>query len=470
MTDELLGKPIGGWEIHHFLGSGKSAIVFQATREEKIAALKVFDPELIERFGRNVQLARIDRELQLRGKPHPNLVSVLDGGECPASGHLFVAMQFADAPNLAEVTKVVPRDRIGSIVSQVAQAAKYLEDLGLAHRDIKPSNIVVSRDFQHATLLDLGVLRPFGDPHLTDAEARAFIGTLRYSSPEFLFRSEKDTVDGWRAITFYQLGAVLHDLITGHPLFQNFSDPYARLVEAVRSETPTIESGSVSPELVLLAKNCLVKEPSLRLQLVRWEAFDLPQASAATATAAKERIRQRRTRAQALAAPAPERETEQEARARKRILDSIRAKLDANIRFECAGSNLFPPLEIHEVQLVESEQAMIATTLAASSDFDLHLPVHLWVRVTLLDVNSQAITIDHLAAVSRRQLTLETTSGRSWVPVFSGVPEDNLIRSRLANLLYLVLDKAQQVSQPDDIGDVAWIEVDRLEIEGHANE
>jgi serine/threonine protein kinase len=227
MSKELVGHQVGGWLLHSFLGAGRSAAVFGGEKNGRQCALKVFDPELVERFGKATQLGRIARERGLIGECHPNLVQIFDGGECYDSGYLYVAMELIEAPNLGSILSLVPRDKIAPIVQQVAAAARFLEDKNIAHRDIKPENIAVFSDFSRAVLLDLGVLRPFGDPGLTDENARVFIGTLRYSSPEFLKRTEKDTLEGWRAITFYQLGAVLHE-------FDNAPSSFQRVFGAVR--------------------------------------------------------------------------------------------------------------------------------------------------------------------------------------------------------------------------------------------
>jgi hypothetical protein len=50
-SSELVGKPIGGWIVDELLGQGKSAIVVKAQRGDQIGALKLFEPELVERFG-----------------------------------------------------------------------------------------------------------------------------------------------------------------------------------------------------------------------------------------------------------------------------------------------------------------------------------------------------------------------------------------------------------------------------------
>jgi len=173
--------------------------------------------------------------------------------------------------NLKERLSVLPEELYWSAIEQIAAAAKFLEDRGLAHRDIKPENVAISDDFRNLKLLDLGVIRPFGVAGLTDLDARVFIGTLRYSSPEFLRREEMDSEEGWRALSFYQVGAVLHDILMRKELFEEHSEPFARLVEAVQSVNPDVHGADL--ELVRLCKNCLVKDPAVRLQLVDWESF-----------------------------------------------------------------------------------------------------------------------------------------------------------------------------------------------------
>jgi len=252
ISEELRGQFIGDWAVRSYIAHGKSAVVLKAEKSGQVAAIKVFDPELIETFGPEVQANRIQRELSLRGRLHDNLVQILDGGECSQKNLFFVVMEFLDWPTLATVLSDVPRERIWPLIAQVAGAARFLETLGLVHRDIKPDNIAISRDFRTAKLMDLGVLRPFGDSHWTDHDQRTFIGTLQYASPEVLFREEKDTAEGWRAVTFYQLGAVLHDMIMRKRILERFSGPFALLVEAVRKEIPRVAADDVPPDLVLL--------------------------------------------------------------------------------------------------------------------------------------------------------------------------------------------------------------------------
>lgn len=271
LIKSLEGKSIGGWAIDGKFGFGKSAVVMRASKDGREGAVKVFHPELIERYGEGVQLERIARECSLIGAKHPNLVEIYDGGKCSESGHLFVVMEAVPYKNLRELLQDIPFPSIRPIIAQVAQASMFLEERGLAHRDIKPENIAVSPDFQTVKLLDLGVLRPFGEADLTDVDHRPFIGTLRYSSPEFLQRKEDDSPEGWRAVTFYQLGAVLHDLLMKKEIFSEYSAPYSVLVQAVLEKVPEVFGGD--PSLVRLCNHCLTKSPKTRCELVSWTNF-----------------------------------------------------------------------------------------------------------------------------------------------------------------------------------------------------
>lgn len=445
MTEELLYKSVGGWQLTSYIASGKSALVFKGERDGVVGAVKIFDPELIERFGEDVQTARISRELTLKNDSHDNLIGILDGGMCTIHKLYYVIMQYLDEPNLATVLSDVPRGRIWPLVSQVAAAARFLETKGLAHRDIKPENIAISRDFSHATLLDLGVIRPIGDSGLTDDEHRVFIGTLQYSSPEFLFRKEIDSQDGWRAVTFYQLGAVLHDLIMRRRIFQDFIHPYGLLVQMVEHQVPVIDAADVPPNLVLLAKNCLSKDPLHRLRFVKWEDFNVREMDDTSPAEAKERIRRRLQQNQATSPELVDVEAEREKRAVQRSLDQIRSLVHNSISEECIGSGLFPPLEIHDL-LSPQLEAIVEVRFCASPEHGIRQLLHLLFSIKLLDRHSQAIQIRFVAALGDNGLTWDSSSDSRARPVFEGVLEESVLRKQLNNSLYITLDLAQRHS------------------------
>lgn len=452
MAAELLNGRVGDWTLVEYRDTaGKSSLVFKATRGDETAALKIFDPELIERFGEKVQAERIQRELSLRGKHHPHLVRILDGGCCAKRGLWFVAMGYVDAPNLATVLQDVPRERIWPIIEQVASAARFLETLGLAHRDIKPDNIAVGLDFQHSVLLDLGVIRPFGVAGLTDEDQRVFVGTLQYSPPEFLFRLEKDSLEGWRGVTFYQLGAVLHDLIMRRRLFSELCEPFARLVEAVKHEIPRIDPGGCSPDLVVLTRNCLQKDPELRLRFVRWEDFDVRERRPTHAADAKERIRKRRGYAHVGGVTGADTETEQKDRMQRRSINAIRTRLQEVIREICISSDLFPPMEIHDIHDGRPDWARFRVGFCLSVEHGLFEPLAVWFEVRLLDAEAEAVSLGCLAALGSR-LEAVDVSGQVRAMIFEGAFAEDFVRPLLADILFPLLDNVQQVVRAERSG------------------
>lgn len=443
MADELIGKSVGQWELVQYLGCGKSALVFKGRRNGLEGAVKVFDPELIQRFGKETQLQRIKRELLIRDNGHEHLVRIIDGGECSVTAHLFVVMECIEAPTLEKVIKVVPRDAIRRIIGQVALAAQHLESLELCHRDIKPSNIVISPDYQKATLLDLGVLRPIGSSDLTDEQARNFVGTLRYSSPEFLMRTELDTVEGWRAVTFYQLGAVLHDLIMRRPLFDEFTHPFGRLVEAVKEVTPRLEADDVPPDLIHLARTCLIKDPNVRIQLVRWESFSLVQRPSQPVQAAKERVRQRYAAVQSDTLGYTPPEAEREARRRERLHRQILDKIEAIIRLACSESDVFPPMELRALAGTTPETSHIVVTFLPSSSHELRSSLYLLLRISLMDVATEAISLSYWSGVAGERIDSRQLPKDDLHPLFDGAYEDSIVKEKIEEFLFLSLDAAQ---------------------------
>ncbi|MDF3822245.1 protein kinase [Leptospira sp. 96542] len=266
---------IAGYQLGDRLGFGKSAVVFAAECDGGEYAVKIFHSGLLEHYGKAAQLERIEREKRLIGWNHQHLANIIDGGESPDGKHLYVVMERVPGIPLSAALSKVPRLAIQSLVRQLASAAKALEDYGFFHRDIKPGNIhYIEGDSPKLVLLDLGVLKPIGDSAATNLQkAGAFIGTHQYCPPEMIHGRQSDTVESWRAITFYQIGAVMHDLICGKPIFSHANDRIADLVQAIDTEEVVIRSEDIDAHLCDLATRCLLKNPDDRLRFVEWSNF-----------------------------------------------------------------------------------------------------------------------------------------------------------------------------------------------------
>ena len=456
---ELKGEEVGGWTALDYINHGKSALVVKATKKGEVAALKIFDRDLVERFGLDIQLSRIEREKSLIGKSHPHLIEIKDGGACVKTDYLFVAMAYLPHKNLAQVLTHVPRDRIFSIISQVAQAAKFLEDTELVHRDIKPENIAISDDFGHATLMDLGVIRPLNLSELTDQEdEKSFVGTLQYSPPELLYREEDHSLTGWRAVTFYQLGAVLHDMIMRKPIFKGYRQPFARLVDAVRETRPEIHAEDIDSDLILLAQSSLVKEPDTRLSHVKWEHFLEPPLKKPSIEKVRERIRKRH----AILRNHPPKDSGEIEKNRlyERYLklQEIVSSVNGIIRSTCVNDReCFPPIEI--VQRVEpkNSDASIITCFRPSLRHHLYANVNLFVSISLLDKLDEIVNLRFVALASDdciKELDFDSFDAES---LFAGPYEPKVVEAKVEILLWTLIDKGQelQISEADNKGEIS---------------
>ncbi len=279
-----------GWSNPKFIKAGKTAEVFKVEGASGFAALKIFNPTMFLGDIAPVQVSRLELQRDsLVGLKHPNIISMYETCPIPKYQTWAILMEYLPWRDLEDATTDFPPASIWLVAEQLASATKFLEKHGLVHRDIKPSNIIISADFATAKLLDFGVLRRSdtfdGSGTPFEGEYR-FVATRRYSSPTYLFgpaAPEIDTVPddfgtGWRALTFYQIGGVLHDLIMRRPLFADCEQRYgldarAALQQAVLTETPILENPQVDRRLIDLTRDCLTKEDAARLAQVTWERF-----------------------------------------------------------------------------------------------------------------------------------------------------------------------------------------------------
>ena len=269
--DNFLNKTINGYKILSYINKGKSGAVYRAVDDKgNPVAFKLFFEEIVNKFGHEIQEERILQELSLKDHTIQGLVKILEGGtyiEDSQTFH-FVVMELIEGKNLKVYidTENYDEDFIKKVLSTILEVSEKLIEKGLAHRDIKPENIMITLNSE-VILMDLGVLKPIGH-FRTDNESieKQFLATLRYAPPELLFREEEDNISGWRAINYYQIGGVLHDLLMKKELFSGVS-PYTNLVKAIEHDVPEITSGNYSTRLVSLTKCLLVKDQSTRLRL-----------------------------------------------------------------------------------------------------------------------------------------------------------------------------------------------------------
>lgn len=269
-----------------YIDSGGSAAVYKINTPNGFRALKVCNPSLLNGDMGNAEKNRVSLQQRLIGNKSEFIVETY---AIEISDTCIIEMEFLSWPSLKAVLKNIPDENIHSLISQLVQAIKQLEMLGLVHRDVKPENILISPDFSKLKLIDFGVIRDISsyddNLDLTDhGVKKPFLATAQYSSPEYLFRLIEPSQNLWKGLTIYQVGAVLHDLLTKTPIFQDEIESGNRFVlaMAVLRKRPSLEAAT-NPELnqlKQLARNCLTKNLDIRLALIDWDDFEFSEDTA----------------------------------------------------------------------------------------------------------------------------------------------------------------------------------------------
>ncbi len=427
---KLQGQSIDGWTVESLINHGKSAAVFLAHKGQEKVAVKVFDDELIEKYGDKAQLARIERELTLVGHTHPNMVQLFGGGVDATTGNHYLVMEYLDGSNLKDCLQDIPTENVGSLISQLADCGRFLEGLGLAHRDIKPENIAILDNYSKLVLLDFGVLRPVGEVGLTDDNGiQSFVGTLQYSSPEFLLREEEDSTLGWRALTFYQIGGVLHDLLMREELFADRSVPYGRLVVAVKEDIPTIHNKTVPSYLVDLAKACLAKNPEVRTDVLSWDDFFPPNTNDTAAEAAKTRVTSRQAIAKAVQPDDTSNDVDP-GELLQTVIDTIKLKIRG---IRSSNSSSLPPV------IVTRCEDEVTVTLGPNENFSMPMKLSICYAIEVLDPSIGAISLLASAYIGHPMQDNMAPS----VKLFGGIFTANGIASILEKSVYVAVEQAQ---------------------------
>lgn len=256
-------QKIGRYEIRGTLGQGAMGAVYRGwdTRLEMDVAIKVLladpkDPATSEELQRLVREVKICRQLK-----HPNIVSVYDVDDDPATGRTFIVMEFIKGVPLGSLhtKKILSFQETVTLIGQVANALDYAAEAGVVHRDVKPANILVNVESLTPKLVDFGVARLQG---ASMTQAQTLLGTPHYMSPE-QWRGE--VADGRSDL--FSLGAVLYELLTGRKAFPGDSLP-AIMQAALDPNTPVppadVRPGVIPPQLSRVVMRALAKNPNDR--------------------------------------------------------------------------------------------------------------------------------------------------------------------------------------------------------------
>jgi eukaryotic-like serine/threonine-protein kinase len=185
-------------------GRGAMGVVWRArdSVSGEVVAVKLLrglhatDAEYIERFAREVELARrVQSE---------HVVRVLGYGA--RDGVPYVVMEYVPGRSLrAELTANGPFDpgKARAVLAQVAEGLAAIHAAGVIHRDVKASNILVTPSGV-AKLTDFGIAR--STTFSGNTQTGTMLGTPAYLAPEGPRDARSD---------LYSLGVVYYELLAG---------------------------------------------------------------------------------------------------------------------------------------------------------------------------------------------------------------------------------------------------------------
>jgi serine/threonine protein kinase len=232
VTDDLIGKQIGGYEILNVIGRGGMATVYRAHQVSmnRHVALKVLPRQFI---NDDTYLQRFNREVKIVAQlEHRNIVPVHDYGE--HDGQPYIAMRYMSGGSVDDMLNNGPldADAILKIIEQIAPALDYAHTKNVLHRDLKPSNILLDDD-GGAYLTDFGIARILGEQSATNITTQGVVGTPSYMSPE---QAQGHPLDNRSDI--YSLGVTIFEMATARRPFES-DTPYSIAVLQVTAPPPS---------------------------------------------------------------------------------------------------------------------------------------------------------------------------------------------------------------------------------------
>jgi TolB-like protein/Flp pilus assembly protein TadD/predicted Ser/Thr protein kinase len=256
---ELLGE-LGDYELLEEIGRGGQGVVFRARQKSlnRTVAVKVIS---LGQWASKTHLKRFRLEAEAAARlEHPGIVPIHEVGE--RDGSCYFSMKFIEGGQLDEVVKQTPMPirQAVELIAKVARTVHYAHEHGILHRDIKPGNI----------LLDTK-----GEPHLTDfglarlvesessvTHTLEVLGTPSYMAPE---QAVGNNTAVSSATDVYGLGAVLYQLLTGHPPFAGGTTyETIKLLLDTEPRQPRLLNPKIDRDLSTICLKCLDKDPQRR--------------------------------------------------------------------------------------------------------------------------------------------------------------------------------------------------------------
>jgi serine/threonine protein kinase/tetratricopeptide (TPR) repeat protein len=267
---ELLGE-LGDYELLEEVGRGGQGVVFRARQKSlnRTVALKVIS---LGQWASKAHLKRFRLEAEAAARlEHPGIVPIHEVGE--RDGSCYFSMKFVEGGQLDEVARrePMPIRRAVELIAKVAHTVHYAHEHGILHRDIKPGNILLDAKGE-AHLTDFGLAR-LVESESSVTQTLDVLGTPSYMAPE---QAVGNNAAVSSATDVYGLGAVLYQLLTGHPPFAGGTTyETIKLLLDTEPRQPRLLNPKIDRDLSTMSLKCLEKDPKRRYSSALALAQDL---------------------------------------------------------------------------------------------------------------------------------------------------------------------------------------------------
>jgi serine/threonine protein kinase len=263
----------GPYVVHDLLGTGGMATVHLAETQSaggfrKRVALKRLlahlteEPDIVEAFAREAKLAS--------HLHHQHIAQTFDLGVIERT--YYIAMELVPGPTLRQIMRqcdaaagAIPIEHALDITMQVAGALDYAHNLcddggkplSLVHRDVSPANIIVS-GAGVVKLIDFGLAKVSSS---RTTKVGILKGKLAYMAPEYTLGRLDHRAD------LFALGVVLHEMLTGRPLFDAPSDgDMIGLLREMPIQPPSRWNARIPADVDKIVMTALQRDPAQRWQ------------------------------------------------------------------------------------------------------------------------------------------------------------------------------------------------------------
>jgi len=264
-------KDFGDYELLEEIGRGGQGVVYRARQKSlnRIVALKVIG---LAHWATEAHVKRFRLEAEAAARlNHPCIVPIYEVGE--RDGACYFSMGLVEGGQLDAVAKrePIPIRHAAELIAKVARTVHYAHEHGILHRDIKPGNILLdAKGEPHLT--DFGLAR-LVETESTVTRTMEVLGTPSYMAPEQAVGNNAGVAS---ATDIYGLGAVLYQLLTGHPPFAGGTTyETVRLVLDTEPRQPRLLNPKIDRDLATICLKCLDKDPQRRYSSALALAEDL---------------------------------------------------------------------------------------------------------------------------------------------------------------------------------------------------